>query len=247
MKNKMFLIVAESSYFSGRLHCFLERYCNAATVIDVCRKDNLADIIQRTRPSIVFMETKFYFEGTPFLVCDCLHRHRGLNVVMWTVEELPPGCAGRFISLGARSFIDFRRPLEETRAALLSVIRGDDYITDVIRKSADGFPVPDFENGTLRLPEIIIIRLVVFGKSMKEVADVVGLAPQTVRVYLMRIYAKCAVRDRESLILFALQTNIVTPREFCRARMKSYEKPLKDIRAAEKQKNCKERKNGDTV
>jgi DNA-binding NarL/FixJ family response regulator len=236
MKNKNILIVAENSYFKDKLQWFLEKHCSGTNIISVGRKHNLADMIQRTRPQIIFMETKFYFEATPFLVYRCQHeqKHKPLNIVMWTVEDLPIQVAGRFISLGARSYIDFRRPIEETRTAILSILNGTDYVSEEILNASETYATPFFCQESLRTVEIIIIRLTVFGRSTQEIADTVSLAPQTVRAYLMRIYSKCAVRDKEGLILFALQTGIVTAQEFCKVRVEYIAKAIKKIRAKEK-------------
>jgi DNA-binding NarL/FixJ family response regulator len=239
MKNRNILIVAENSYFRDKMRWFVENRCRETNVINVGRDDNLEDMIQRAKPYIIFMETKFYYEATPFLVYEWQQKqkHTPLNIVMWTVEDLPVQVAGRFISLGAKSYIDFRKPIEETRTALLSVLNGGDYISEEIINASGKYASPIFCQEALSISEIVIMRLIVFGRSPREIADVVSLKAQTVRFYITRIYSKCAVHDRDGLILLAFQTGIVTAREFCKARVGTFDKVLKEIRSREKINN----------
>jgi DNA-binding NarL/FixJ family response regulator len=233
------MIIGEESYFREKLHSYVESNSTRHNVFKVSRNDNLFDMIQRAQPSIVFIEERFYFEGTPFFILQCLEKHKYLNIVVWAVEELTTAYAGRFINLGARSFIDFRKPIEETREAILSILKGDDCVSDEIREASDAYAQPRFTSFKLTVDEVILIRLVAYGKSPQDIGKILRLSEQTVRFYIARIYAKCAVSSREQLVLFALETNIVTAHEICNARMPDIERILKQVGTVSKQKTKK--------
>jgi DNA-binding NarL/FixJ family response regulator len=239
MKNKNIMIIGEESYFREKLHSYVESNSVRHNVFKVARNDNLFDMIQRAQPSIVFIEERFYFEGTPFFILQCLEKHKCLNIVVWSVEELTTAYAGRFINLGARSFIDFRKPIEETREAILSILKGDDCVSDEIREASASYAPLRFTSFKLTVDEVILIRLLVYGKSPLDIGKMLHLTEQTVRFYLSRIYAKCAVSSREQLVLFALETNIVTAQEICSARMPDIERLLKECGTVSKQKTKK--------
>jgi DNA-binding NarL/FixJ family response regulator len=236
MKNKNIMIVGEESYFREKLHSYVESNSIRHNVFKAARNDNLFDMMQRAQPSIVFIEERFYFEGTPFFVLQCLEKYKYLNIVVWAVEELTTAYAGRFINLGARSFLDFRKPIEETREAILSILKGCDFVSDEIREASDAYAPLRFTSFKLTVVEVILMRLVVYGKSSQDIGKMLRLSEQTVRFYITKIYAKCAVSSREQLVLFALETNIVTAQEICSARMPDIERILKEVGAVGKQK-----------
>jgi DNA-binding NarL/FixJ family response regulator len=232
MKNKSVLVVGDNSYFRNKIHSFLETACKYTTVVNVERNDNLNDIIQRTQPSVIFIETNYCYEATPYLIADCLSRHKylKLNIVMWTVEDLTAERAGRFIFLGARGYIDCRHGLELIRSAILDTLNGTDYVPPHIRKAADCLAIPCYEIGKLNNTEIIIIKLLVHGRTPQETAKILKLSYGTIRIYINKIYQKCAIRSKEGLFIFAILTGIVSVNEIRAMTVSSLENSLKDIK-----------------
>ncbi len=53
-----------------------------------------------------------------------------------------------------------------------------------------------------------VIRLLLDGRSDKQIADEIGLAVPTVRSHLGRIYAKFSVQDRTELVIYVFRTFI---------------------------------------
>jgi DNA-binding NarL/FixJ family response regulator len=236
MKNKSILVVGDKSYFRDKIHSFLETVCSDTTIVNVERNDDLNDMIQRTQPRVIFIETNYGYEATPYLIGHCLshHKHLKLNMVMWSVEDLTAERAGRFIFLGARSYIDCRQSLEITRSTITGILNGVDFVPPHIRKAADCLAIPGYQIEKLSMTEIEIIRLVVFGRSERETAKILKLSYGTIRIYINKIYQKCAVRNREELFIFALNTRIVTIDEIRAAPVSALENSLNDIKKKER-------------
>ena len=58
---------------------------------------------------------------------------------------------------------------------------------------------------TLSATEKKIVRLIVEGKSTREIAEDLGYAKQTVRNYLCEIYSKMGVKHRTALVILMLK------------------------------------------
>lgn len=61
---------------------------------------------------------------------------------------------------------------------------------------------------TLSETEKKIVRLIVEGKSTREIAEELGYAKQTVRNYICILYEKVGVKNRAALVAFAFRVNL---------------------------------------
>jgi HD-GYP domain-containing protein (c-di-GMP phosphodiesterase class II) len=59
--------------------------------------------------------------------------------------------------------------------------------------------------------EVEILRLVAYGRSIKQVARELSIAPKTVDGHIQRIYAKAGVSTRAGAALYAIQHDLVLP------------------------------------
>ena len=62
---------------------------------------------------------------------------------------------------------------------------------------------------TLSETEKKIVRLIVEGKSTREIAEELGYTKQTVRNYLCIVYEKVGVKNRAALATYAWKTGLV--------------------------------------
>jgi len=56
-----------------------------------------------------------------------------------------------------------------------------------------------------------VLKLVVEGKTSKEIAALVGVQPGTVDTYRSRIMAKLEIRDIPNLVRFAIRHGLIKP------------------------------------
>jgi DNA-binding CsgD family transcriptional regulator len=120
--------------------------------------------------------------------------------------------------------------LELTRSAILDTLNGVDVVPPHIRKAADCLAVPGYQIEKLNMTEILIIRLIAYGRTPQETAKILKLSYGTIRIYINKLYQKCAVRSREELFIFAIHTGIVNVKEIRAAPVSALENSLKDIK-----------------
>jgi len=56
-----------------------------------------------------------------------------------------------------------------------------------------------------------VLKLVVEGRTSKEIARVIGVKPSSIDTYRSRIMAKLEIRDIASLVRFAIRQGLIRP------------------------------------
>ena len=59
--------------------------------------------------------------------------------------------------------------------------------------------------------ETQVLRLVVQGKTSKEIAAVVGVKPSTIDTYRSRVFVKLKIDNRANLVRFAVRHGLIKP------------------------------------
>jgi DNA-binding NarL/FixJ family response regulator len=234
MKKSGIIIASNSEYFTDKVRELLSATCKGENILVISGNDDIVETIQRTKPRIVFIESNCWHQVTALVIWECANKFPLLNIAVWNVEALTVEGAGRFICVGAQSYIDIRKSIIEAREAFRIVASGNSYIPPEIEAAAAAYALPDTERPGLTSVEIKIIRLCFFGKSEREISSILNLSYGTVRVYIAKIYQKCALRNKCDLFLFAIQTGIVLVSEFHKARYKSLDSLVKKSLAEKK-------------
>jgi DNA-binding CsgD family transcriptional regulator len=56
-----------------------------------------------------------------------------------------------------------------------------------------------------------VLKLVVEGRTSKEIAQIVGVKPSSIDTYRSRIMAKLEINDIPSLVRFAIRNGVIKP------------------------------------
>jgi DNA-binding NarL/FixJ family response regulator len=112
----------------------------------------------------------------------------------------------RALQAGALGYLLKDMPREEFVAAVHKVANGEYYIPQqVAARLAQRLPAAD-----LSQREMDVLRLIVAGKSNKEIADNLRLSESTVKNHVNGLLAKLHVQDRTQAVTTALKRGIVT-------------------------------------
>jgi DNA-binding NarL/FixJ family response regulator len=122
---------------------------------------------------------------------------------------------------GASGFLLKDAPPDELLDAIHIVARGDALLgSSITRQVIEEFvtsrgpraAATDGELAGLTQREREILELVAEGMSNPEIADVLAVAPSTVKTHVGQVLAKLNLRDRVQAVVFAYESGIVTPR-----------------------------------
>jgi hypothetical protein len=87
-------------------------------------KDGLVFKINETRPRLMFIESGFYGQSTPFMAGNLAKKFPKLRIAAFNLGEFPNDLAMRFIFRGVKSYLNFRDGIEEFNKGLRIIQRG---------------------------------------------------------------------------------------------------------------------------
>jgi DNA-binding NarL/FixJ family response regulator len=120
--------------------------------------------------------------------------------------------ARRAFKAGAAGYITKGSPREELVKAINKVIEGGVYISPALAERL----VIDLGNDTDRAPhealsnrEFEVMRLIASGKTVGEIAEMLGLSDKTISTYRARILEKTGMKTNAELTHYAIQNKLV--------------------------------------
>ena len=120
----------------------------------------------------------------------------------------------RAFAAGASGYLLKEMAVEEVITAVRTVHGGGRYLSPALAES-----MPDPGSGYARGPvdslstrERQVLQLVVEGRTSSEIARMIHLSPKSVETYRSRLMLKLGVRDLPSLVKFALEHGLTSPK-----------------------------------
>ena len=114
------------------------------------------------------------------------------------------------LELGVMGYIPKTLSSEIMIHALQLILKGGRYVPDNILKGSDEVKRPEI---TLTARQSEILQLITHGKANKEIAKILGIADNTVRVHISAIFQVLKVNNRTEAAFAALQEGLVSPYE----------------------------------
>ena len=134
------------------------------------------------------------------------------RIIFLTMNE-DPDLAAEAFRAGAAAYLLKRSAASELTTAIREVMRHRSYITPLV---AEGMVesllnAPDGSEQSQRLTprQREILQLTAEGRSMKEVASILNIAPRTVAFHKYRIMEQLHVKNTAELIQYAIKHHIV--------------------------------------
>jgi len=118
-----------------------------------------------------------------------------------------PELARRALDEGAAAFVVKDGAFEDLAAALAAATRGTTFVSPVVAMKL----VHDKTGLTTREREIVT--LIAQGRTSKEIAVELGIAPKTVEAHRASILKKLALPSAPALVRWAVERGLVVPRE----------------------------------
>lgn len=144
-----------------------------------------------------------------------LARFPKVKLVFLTVSE-DPEVAAEAIRRGAAGYVLKKSASAELFEALRRVLHGQTYITPALaRASTVDFVVGAKRAGPARalsLRQREVLQLLAEGRSMKEAADILGVAPRTIAFHKYTMIEQLGLQNGAELVQYAVSQNIVRPR-----------------------------------
>ena len=136
----------------------------------------------------------------------------GVKLIFLTMNE-DPELAVEAMKSGASGYVLKKSAASELLQAIQSALRGKPYVTQQIaRGMQEAFirhPQGRSHQESLTPRQKEIVQLLAEGRTMKEAADILRIAPRTVAFHKYRIMQDLGLRTNAELIHFAIRSRIV--------------------------------------
>lgn len=133
-----------------------------------------------------------------------------VRIIFLTMNE-DPNLAAEAFRAGASGYLLKRSAASELVTAIREVVKHRSYITPLVAEGLVGSMLHGLEirPTTLTPRQREIVQLVAEGRSMKEVASILNIAPRTVAFHKYRIMEQLHLKTTAELIQYAIRNHIV--------------------------------------
>jgi DNA-binding NarL/FixJ family response regulator len=134
------------------------------------------------------------------------------RIVILTMNE-DPDLVPEAFRAGASGYLLKRSAASELLTAIHEVVQRRSYVTPLITQGVPGWMMlgadANGSTGHLTARQREVIQLVAEGRSMKEVANILNIAPRTVAFHKYRVMDQLRLKTTAELIQFAVKHHIV--------------------------------------
>jgi DNA-binding NarL/FixJ family response regulator len=163
--------------------------------------DGLDDAMDRACPDVVVLDTALCNSEAPDIITTYLNRHPALKFVLLYDRETV-GTALKCLVAGAKASISKQCAFDKFLAVVRAAYSGEVVVpSDLLTLLVDR--VRDLEHSekiagekTVSVREAAILTMVADGATNNEIADSLGLSPQTVKNCLTKLYFRLGVGNR---------------------------------------------------
>lgn len=137
---------------------------------------------------------------------------KDVKLVFVTMNE-DPDLAAEAFQAGASAYLLKRSAASELLAAIQQVVLGRSYVTPLVTEGMEQSMMEHGPDGPARHEltprQREVVQLLAEGRSMKEVAAILNIAPRTVAFHKYRLMDQLHVKTNAELIQYAVRQHIV--------------------------------------
>lgn len=178
----------------------------------VQNKHDLLQLLQKEKPEVLLLDLNLKKQDGFSILEEIRPAHSSLRVLIFTMYE-EPFLIEKAKRLKANGYLLKNSVNGELHKALSHVVHSNEfYLPQALQKQKqenDAYRDEFIEKMHLTAREVEIIRLVVEGKSAKEIADQLFLSLHTVDTHRRNILAKLKLKNIADLVRFAFENHLV--------------------------------------
>jgi DNA-binding NarL/FixJ family response regulator len=135
-------------------------------------------------------------------------QQRSVKLIYLTMNP-DPDLAGEALRLGASGYVLKSSAAGELTQAIREALRGRSYITPLIARDVVGSLIERREGPELTVRQREVLQLLAEGRSMKEVGNILNVAPRTVAFHKYRMMEQLRLKTSAELVQFAVRQGVV--------------------------------------
>lgn len=178
------------------------------SVVGIAHCGELAlEMLDRITPDVVLMDVNMPGIGGMEACRRVLQKHEKIKVIALSVHNDGP-IPQQLLKLGALGFISKGSPVEEMVCAIRTVFNGKRYLCSEVANNLAFQRIPGSNNSPftkLSQRESEVTNLILQGKSIKDMSDMLVLSDKTINTYRYRLYEKLKVKNDVELTRLAVK------------------------------------------
>jgi len=202
------LIVDDHNLFAeGLAQLLKDRYQVVGLIGD---GSQLVQSVSRLHPDVVLLDVSMPTVGGLEVLRQLKARRADCRAIVLTMHA-DARLAAEALKAGASGFLLKESSGEEVTMALDAVLQGRMYITSTLTKEILSLMSGPTEPGGVKLTprQHDVLRLIVQGKRVKEIAAGLDLSPRTVEAVKYQIMKELNLHSTAELVRYAIQNNLV--------------------------------------
>ena len=202
------LIVDDHTLFAEGISKMLQGHYDVVGVVNDARK--LPEALARFHPDLVLLDVTMPAMSGLDALRQLKAKQLHSGVIMLTMHR-DPRVAAEALKVGASGYLLKDASRDELLAALEAVLNGQTYLTPALTREVlalmSGQPDPARIELTPRQREVL--RLIVQGQRVKEIAGTLDLSPRSVEAIKYQIMQELNVHSTAALVRCAMENNLV--------------------------------------
>jgi DNA-binding NarL/FixJ family response regulator len=171
----------------------------------------LLEATTRLRPDVVVVDVSMPLLNGIDAARQLKHAHPDLRIIFLTMNEDPDVAAAAF-RVGAAGYLLKRSAASELRTAIREVMNRRAYVTPLMTAGlVDSMlePARGDQTKALTTRQREVVQLIAEGRSVKEAAAILDIAPRTVAFHKYRVMEQLHLKTTAELIQYAVKQHIV--------------------------------------
>jgi two-component system invasion response regulator UvrY len=171
--------------------------------------ENALDVLEQLVPDVILMDINMPGIGGVEACRRVLQRYPEMKIIALSVHNDGP-IPQQLLKLGAVGFISKGSPVDEMVNAIRIVVNGERYLCFEVAKNLAFQDLPgeqDSPFSKLSQRESEVVNLILQGKGIQEISELLELSDKTVNTYRYRLYGKLKVKNDVELTRMAVKFN----------------------------------------
>jgi len=167
------------------------------------------EILDKLSPDVILMDVKMPGIGGVEACRRVIQRYPEIKIIALSVHNDGP-IPQQLLKLGAAGFISKGSPVDEMVNAIRTVVNGKRYLCSEVANNLAFQGLPGGEESpfsALSQRESEVVNLILQGKSIQDMSEMLVLSDKTVNTYRYRLYDKLKVKNDVELTRLAVKFN----------------------------------------
>ncbi len=191
------------------IESLLNTYEDIAVVGATDCGEQTLEFLQEKLPDVILMDVNMPGIGGVEACRRILQKYPEVKIIALSVHKDGP-IPQQLLKLGAVGFISKGSPVEEMVSAIRMVVEGKRYLCTEVANNLAFQALPGQEKSPfekLSQREAEVVNLILQGKSIQEMSELLVLSDKTVNTYRYRLYDKLKVKNDVELTRLAVKFN----------------------------------------